>query len=280
MSRQSERIEQYIRNTMTESEKSAFQFELMQDKNLREEVKAMRIMQKTVIAESRGKVSAGFNYRPLAYAATILFLVGAFFYFNQKETEVIVDNPVKINNSPSVKLPNDTTIGDEGVASQGNEEESINDDTNNDGPVKPDPITIEPSNPIALADPVDLVPNPLFEQMTTDVRGGNLKISPNSPSENAVLNWRKNTFVLPFTGNLSTDEEVAPTLNLLIFNNKKEDFEEWKYLKKEALTINASADGFKYFSRPKLQLKRGLYYYLIENEETEDVVFSGQFKVK
>ena len=258
MSTQSDRIEQYLRNTMTEDEKSAFQFELMQDKNLQEEVKAMRIVQKTVIAESRGKASAGFNYRPLAYAATILLLVGAFFYYNQKKEEIIVDTDPPTEISPNHNNPEDNT-------------------TIPSGPEEKDP---EVSNPIALADPVDLVSNPLFEKMTTGVRGGDLEMNPISPAKNTVLSWKKEGFVLPFTGKISTKYEATPTLNLLIFSNKKVDYQNWKFLKKEPLIIKPSGIDFNYSARPKLQVKRGLYYYLIENEETEETVFWGRFEVK
>ena len=36
----------------------------------------------------------------------------------------------------------------------------------------------------------------------------------------------------------------------------------------------------RYSARPKLNVKRGLYYYLIENEETEEPVLTGKFEMK
>jgi len=50
-----ERIEKYLLNKMTESEKSAFQFELMQDQNLREEMKNLRRLQKTLKVYDTGQ---------------------------------------------------------------------------------------------------------------------------------------------------------------------------------------------------------------------------------
>ena len=50
-----ERIEQYLLNRMTESEKSAFQFELMQNRDLREEMKSLRRLQKTLQAYDIGQ---------------------------------------------------------------------------------------------------------------------------------------------------------------------------------------------------------------------------------
>jgi len=50
-----ERIEKYLLNTMTESEKSAFQLELMQNQDLREEMKTLRRLQKALRAHDAGQ---------------------------------------------------------------------------------------------------------------------------------------------------------------------------------------------------------------------------------
>ena len=280
MSTQSDRIEQYLRNTMTEEEKSAFQFELMQDKNLREEVKAMRIVQKTVIAESRQKAATGFNYRPLAYAAAVLLLLGAFFFLSKKSDDRIADDVPPKETETLPITPNDTSTEEEGIVVEEKEEKKLEDVINEGVKNKKEAVKEKPIQQIALADPIDLVPNPLFEQMTTGVRGGDIEIKAISPVKDAVLTWQEGAFVLPFRGIVNTDDEAAPTLNLLIFSNKKADFEEWKYLEKVSLKIEKSAAGFRYSARPKLNVKRGLYYYLIENEDTEEPVLTGKFEVK
>lgn len=47
-----EQIERYLLNKMTEEEKAAFQFEIMQNPDLREKVAEMRQLLKLMIAEA------------------------------------------------------------------------------------------------------------------------------------------------------------------------------------------------------------------------------------
>lgn len=271
-----EKIERYLRNTMSESEKSAFQFELMRDKSLREELAMMRRLQKALVAESRRPAQGGSRWSPW-WLLTLFLLPAAYFFFNgENETTLPSTEPIE-------KVVPPTSPEDKKEEEKKEEEElPIEEEKSIEDILKPsqkeDKSTeAEIKQPIALADPADLVPNPLFEQMMTGVRSNQMIINSNSPNKNATLKWQQNLSIT-FQGEIETGEK--PILNLLIFSNKKEDYENWNYFVQTAATIEKTDAGFTYFAQPTLSIKRGLYYYILENEETEEPVLTGKFTIK
>jgi len=285
----SENIEKYLLNRLSESEKVAFQFELMQNPKLRKEVQAMRQLQKVAVAEGRKPnvpTSTGFNKKWLWSLLLILPFIG-FYLWNQS-----LQTPVKENTIPTeMPTPIDPEVQpiplkekDEQKEERKEKKKPIKKNidankkqkTTKEPQKKPTPKKKEPM-PIAAADPIDLVPNPLFEQMMTGVRGNDFDVKVNAPAENAKIIWKKEGSNLSFSGVIETEETEIPTLNLLLFSNKKTDFEEWKFIKMEEIKTEQSTSGFDFSTNLKLNSKKGLYYYLIENSDTEMPVSVGKF---
>jgi len=276
----SDRVEKYLLNKMTESEKAAFQFELMQDRDLQQEVRTMRIVQKTLIAEKRGvKVPQKDSPSFWKWLLPLLLLPILFFFWNKKDVEIVPPSTPKTEVSPPITPEKKEEVKETEPAK---EESPIDEEIKKYAPKdQNEAIKKEIENKpqyIAMAEPADLVPNPLFEQMSSGTRGNDLDLVLNSPSSFSIISWQESAFILPFTGTITSDEE--PNLQLLIFSNKKADYENWEYLKQENLKIIKSDEGFSFSVRPTLQLKRGLYYYLIENMDTETPVTIGKFEVR
>jgi len=275
-----ERIEKYLLNKMTESEKSAFQFELMQDNDLRQEVKSMRVLQKTLIANSRAIEGHEKSTQEIwKWLLPLLLIPILFFLWKAIGTE---EAPIPVNPKTEIKTPPAAVEKEEIKREEVKEESPIEEEIKKYEPKndkeKAPKKTDKKTQYIAMAEAADLVPNPLFEQMSSGLRGDDLDLILNTPSASAILSWQETAFILPFTGTITSDTE--PNLQLLIFSNKKADYESWEYLKQENLKITKTDEGFTFSVRPTLQLKRGLYYYLIEDLDTEIPVTVGKFELK
>lgn len=285
-----EKIEKYLRNLMSENEKAAFQFELLRDKALREEVNDMRILQKTLASQGGGAASkSGTDFRPLLILGLFTLLIIAFLLFRSfgETTQAEITPPSTEKKSIEAQEGNieeevkpgneETNLPVRPAENESTEEEKrdIEKIIEEQSPEKVEEREV--TQPIALADPADLVPNPYFEQMSTGTRGSNITIEPVSPLPNAVLKWQKNSFILPFSGAISYNG-TAPNISLLIFDNKKSSSENWNYLKKVSLRLDESSKT--YSAKPNLQLKRGLYYYYLEDQDTEMPILVGKFEVK
>lgn len=284
-----EKIEKYLRNLMSENEKAAFQFELLRDKALREEVNDMRILQKTLASQGGGAASkSSTDFRPLLILGLFALPIIAFLLFRSFGDTTQAEVP-----PTSTEQSIDTQEGNiEEEVKPGNEEinppvKPAEDESTEQEKTDIEKIIEEQSpekveerevrQPIALADPADLVPNPYFEQMSTGTRGSNITIEPVSPLPNAVLTWQKNSFILPFRGAISYNGS-APNISLLIFDNRKSSSENWNYLEKVSLSLDENSKT--YSAKPNLQLKRGLYYYYLEDQDTEMPILVGKFEVK
>ncbi|MGK0363972.1 MAG: hypothetical protein ACI85O_001026 [Saprospiraceae bacterium] len=221
-----EKVEKYLLNKMTESEKSAFQFELMQDESLQQEVKALRKIQKILIAQKRITTEAQNSSIIKKWTLSLLFflaLPALFFFWNKMKVET-TPTPSPI---PKIKIIPPITAEEEAVIQkqESTEEIQLEEEIKRYAPKKrSEEVKKEPENkpqPIAIADPVDLVPNPLFDQITSGTRGGELDLILDTPAASAILSWQKSPIILPFSGIIMGNIDSEPSLQLLIFSNKK-----------------------------------------------------------
>ena len=274
-----EKIERYLLNRMTETEKAAFQLELLQDDGLRNEVKMMRRLQKTLVAEQRmAKQSRPSSNWKWWLPLLLLPLVG-FYFWNTTSVEprMTPEIPVPESTDTPVLTP---AVEDIKPVEKIPEIENSPEKSSKKIPeksVQPKDSVVKKPKIYAGADPIDLVPNPLMEQMMTGVRSNDFKITLNSPGSNGKIKWQKAGTALTFAGEIETEQSNSPRLNLLIFSNKKEDFENWNYLQSIALKTTKTDTGFRFSNQVELISKKGLYYYLIENADTELPVFTGKF---
>lgn len=271
-----DKIERYLLNKMSESEKAAFQFALLQDKELRAETEALRRIQKTVSAQKKRDITRSENKSKPWWLLLLLLLPLGYFLLPSANEKKLSNLPVPTKTeTPPAILPADTLTTEKPQPPdtvKKIEQEPLKD-------FMPEKKK-DKKEPIALANPADLLPNPLFEQMMSGVRGNQITLSPQSPRPDAVVSLQQGKFTLNFNGLIETDNPEHPRLHLLIFGNKKADFEDWNYLSQTRLQITEAENALQYFTRLTLDVQPGLYYYVIEDEETEQPVLTGRFTVR
>lgn len=130
---------------------------------------------------------------------------------------------------------------------------------------------VQKSRPVAAS----YEPIPALETYVgSQFRSQDWKISVQEPARNATLSAKNGRAAFRFAGNIQGSQVSESVLRVLIFNNSRPAFESMKPLSSEPLKI--APDG-NFLLEKSLLFKTGLYYYLIEDEESGNWLFVGKF---
>jgi hypothetical protein len=164
-------------------------------------------------------------------------------------------------------------------------------------PAKPAPTATEPmvvtpgqneptksdkkdsNEPIAMADRSGYVVNPAFEsRLGSQIRavdGGATLLSPVSGANFTA----KDGFVsIHFRGNAAADSDTAQyPLAVKIYNNQPDPGQPLLIIRPNI--IRGDKELWIFSATQRLKLKPGLYYFTIEKEADEDLIFVGKFTV-
>jgi len=264
-----ERVEKYLLNKMTESEKSAFQFELMQNKTLQQEVRSMRTLQKTLIAESRrgaGKQTSSSSY--WKWLLPLLLLPALFFLWNKSDVETVpTENPkeetvppitseeeVNTDDHQSKELQNPVDKKEEKAVKK--QEQKVEE---KDSPI---PKFQETQQPIAMA---NYDPNALLEALIdNNTRGSETSFTIDRRQADVSLVREGASTDFHISGKVESEEDLSEsTFNLYIFNNDIETYRNFLPQYTKELTLEKKEDAYLFEVQISIVLKPGLYYYLI-----------------
>jgi len=124
-------------------------------------------------------------------------------------------------------------------------------------------------------------PNPRLEAMLgSRLRGDDYLFRITQPTANTSLKRRNGTanFILSGTLETSSDEVQAP-FRVLIFSNNPADYESFSFVFSASLVFEKEQDAFRFRTENPLQAPPGLYYFLIEDENSGLPYFTGKFRV-
>lgn len=150
-------------------------------------------------------------------------------------------------------------------------------------PVEEPPKTTDktPENHIALAYPPDFAPNRAFE----DRLGGNIRSSGaaaemQSPVINADYKPKNGYVQINFRGSAPADTDTAQfPLVLNIYTNLPDATQPVLRLQPIIKNRESAAGKWTFSSVQKLKLLPGLYYFTLERQANEDLIFVGKFTV-
>lgn len=266
-----ERIERFLNNEMTESEKFAFEEEINSNEELARQVAYNKDLQgffdTQYEAVDQSLTALGdkhfnqqnrsiFKNKWLIIIPTLLFvLLGGYF---------IVSNFLA-NSGNEHPAP-----ADEFIITDPNESNPNKSNTNDNDEVdeaQPNEAQPEINQPIASLNPEDFKPNPALEKlMRESVRSdGETVIS--LPIRGKVFKYQ-NTIHFQVKGK----SQVQPPYQLIIYANKINDF------KNDAYLLNKTLTHLKFDAH--IALKKGLYYLVIQEKESEQVIYISSFSVK
>lgn len=284
-------IEKYLNDQMSKEERRAFEQQLKEDFELRKAVDFQKRLKSFMVIrepkleqqleqlgnqyfDKKGKRTVKYLWVGVVgltiTVATILFLTKEENTVSNQKVETI--DTVKTTKAPLIEPVLET--------------DSIK-------PIKPEPPKkeIAPSpaapnenkptpkkenRPIAQLNPKDFEPNPFLE----DLMQSNLR---NDDAETTV--WRpKKDVPLPYEEKIvfqvSGTTYATPPYRILLYTNKISDFEE------DIQLLNAEFEGtpnetvFNFNLEKEIILQRGLYYFLIEQIESEELLLISKFEVR
>jgi len=135
------------------------------------------------------------------------------------------------------------------------------------------------SNLIAAA---DLTPNPALELLiNNNLRSNEVTIEIVQKQKNSKIETTGSATNFKLVGTfLSEDNLLLRNLKLNIFSNKKEDYENFHPTLSEKIGLKKLSNfNYEFDFQKAIVLKPGLYYYLIEDADTEEIFFIEKFNV-
>lgn len=278
-------VETYVLNKMSETEKASFQFRLMQNKALRQQVTTMRTLHKTVIAESRTKDGSSSNQswiRPFLILLSLLMLIGIGWFGYQDASKK--NTPPENTMTTTPLIQEETKIIEKNKPTTKNSLPSKEKSEITPPPVlqKPTKSVIKNKKPppplIAALNPADFAPNPYLEEFTAGVRSNEMRIELKNPTATSVFKIKNDQVQLLFDGTLFAKKGIP--LRLILFSNKPADFDNNRPVLKTPLPLTNTTNGFTFSKAMSLELSTGLFYYIIENETTETPIFIGKIRIE
>ena len=83
-----------------------------------------------------------------------------------------------------------------------------------------------------------------------------------------------------FTGELVGGKgSDFPPIQFYLFNNKEEDYNNWKAVWTQELEINTQDENYEFEVKENLDLSPGLYYFLFEDVDENEFLKIGKFSV-
>lgn len=250
--------ERYLLNLLSEEETADFQARMLHDARLRQEVQVMRVLQKSLIAE---RLPVKKTNRLLRNKGLLLGVVAV---LTSLCVYLYVESDKKASeNKPAPSLPQ--------MPVQQPPRENAPSNT-----APETPLPQKPSAPIAAS----LAPNPALERyIDSNVRGGTDQLDITMTGTRFTRKDGKIFFRI--SGNLDAKGEIPPyQVNVLIFSNKKEDYEnsrpQWTYRP----SFSQVSGRFEFNIAENVTLLPGLCYYLVEQRESGEVLKVGKFIVE
>ena len=180
----------------------------------------------------------------------------------QKEKEIVKEQkePKEVIQEPTPETPKE------------DEKKSIQED------IKP-----TPQQPTLIA--ADFTPNPSLDFLIgNNLRNDEIQLEVQEKMKNINITPTKieATVAFQLKGAFTSKENLSEKdLKVYIFSNKKSAYED--FLPFTTIDVNINEDGANIYSfliQKNILLKRGLYYYLLEDASTEQTFFVEKFEVK
>ena len=287
-------IESWLAGTLKGQEKADFEQKMQADKAFAQEVKAYQDMQefmassprnqfRSALEDIRNEVSeelphAASNerskYNQLAWVGLILIgitLVLAYLFIGQNQKK---EEPKELTDIVETLDTNQTTedtkiIEEKKLPAVPPREEAPKpkSKSKSEQKTKSEKESTKPKDLGPIATNFD--PNPLIEaEMSDMVRGTGMSLSLTTPVDKQEIKLVDGKAQFSFEGTIISNRTIAPpSIRLLLFSNKKEDYENWTPVWQTSLDLGAAENtSFPFAIQQSLELPQGLYYYIFEDE--------------
>lgn len=292
------RIEQYLNNSFSEEERMAFEKELSNDAELRQQLEFAKGMHQffedrnPALEENLSRLDEVYfsDNPPKNYWGKIvggglfalLVALGAWWLINdvqqnksdvlpseineQKEVEPIIEE-----SATETKTPEPDSKPEEKIIQQPKEEKKPKQQD------IPKEEKKETTQPIAMLNPEDFKVNPILEGLIKEkVRNQEITTTLIEPALDGVLKSEGQTLL-----KIKGTTNAIPPLRMVIYSNKAQDFDNDKpYLNTALSPTQKNEEEYEFQFNAKIDFKKGLYYILIESVEMDELLIVSKFQVK
>ena len=277
-----EKIEQFLAGKLKGKALENFEQQLQTQEDFAQEVDLHKQLKESIKHSPEDDLRANLNklanrhspspakkrFSPWGIMAIIILFGGLSLWFFINDSP-IKKNPVieeKINEPSTPSIDKEAPVNTKKVPTQ--KEEQQKKVFKKEQKVKPERKNI----PIAA----NLEINPVLDsQIGNATRGGDYHFTIKSPKKEAYLKTELGVSVFEFSGLLETDEsDISSTFQVHLFSNKKEDYENFDTKLTLPLEFNKKEDGvFEFSLTQRIKLSPGLFYYLLEDADSGEIIF-------
>jgi hypothetical protein len=301
-----DRIQRYLDQEMSVEEARAFEGAMAEDEALAKEVALNRDMQAmlgkspenellTNLEILSGEVedipsSSGTSWRPLLWFIPVVLFIGWLVFApgsdNDQESQVQtpVEQPENVPSLDESTSPEEAPIQEEETEEVEAKKEVTpvppDEAKKPEIPTKPIKKQTQKSQPIAAA---DFEPNPSLDFLiANNVR--NIETVLTVQQQQQDIKLAKAGDEVPFELKAQFESEVNlsdKNFKLHLFSNKKADFDNFEPMFTFDLSLLPGDENiYKVAISQNLNIQPGLYYYLIEDYETEKIYYVEKFEVR
>jgi hypothetical protein len=286
--KENEIIERYLLGKLSDDERQKFRVALLFDKNLQQEVEDTRLLQQQIqLLKTTKSLAKKQSFTPwIIGGLLLLFIVIVSYFINkniisqeekipttiekpQKTIESTIESIIKSTIEESTKPATDDLLKQE-------EQQPIVEPFIPNQKVKKPP---QSSQPIAEA---EIEKSSYLEQFIDgNFRNNEVRIQVRSPKVGETLLLKNGAINLDIKAILSLDKMPEKERFVIrLFSNKKVDFDNFKPILSANPTISKSGNNYELSFNAIVPLPKGLYYYIIEDNDVEDMIYAGKVLVK
>lgn len=277
-------IERYLLGQLSDDERQAFRVALLFDENLRQEVEDTRLLHqhiqqlKTAKKQPKSKKIIWW----LIGSLLMISIATVAYFMNKNNLIQKQENTPETIETPQKTIKETTEPATDELLKEEQIEEKKEENQLEIEPFVPEKKGTTPkksSQPIAA---VDTETHPYLDQFTTGgFRNNEVKITVNSPKLSEKLTAENGKINLNIKAILSLDKMPEKERFVVrLFSNKKADFDNFKPILSANPTISKSDDYYNLSFNAIVPLPKGLYYFIIEDNEIEDMIYVGKFLVE
>lgn len=283
-----EKIGKFLSRKLKGEELAAFQRKLENDADFADEVDLHRQMGKALKNSPEddfranlsviGKRQSMAKRRIIGFWAIVFLLIGVGWWMISSDSEIdYMSDDYQESPLPKIESKDNSVIETKSTKVDVLENETIPEKTNKIDQVKEESPTPPTSRPIAA----NFETNSLLEShIGNAIRGGHYSFEINQPAVDERLVINKNESVFRFSGVLQTNKQTLnDDFQVHLFTNKKEDYENFRPVFTLPLSFEKINDAFAFDVVQKQKLPNGLYYYLLEDANSGEMIRVGKVLV-
>lgn len=218
----------------------------------------------------------------------LIVIIGGFWYFNDSDEPV--DITPSMSTSEAEKIINEGMIDEQGKEVINEIEENIpteiKETKETEEDLKTDPpkfdideikgATKQEDEPMAILDKSNFQENMALESLISENLRSDTNISVNTPAKGQRFEQKDGIVALSFNGTTSKNDKFE----LIIYDNKAENFNNDYSILSTMLKTTPDENTFNVSFNVMIELKKGLYYYIIRRKDEAQILHISKFFIQ